>query len=832
MDTSMQQRIENSYDVASEVFAEWGIDTQQAMQHLSGVSLSIHCWQGDDVSGFEGGQLQGGGILATGNHPGRARNADELRSDLEMALRMIPGRHRVNLHAIYAETGGRKVDRDALSEEHFARWAAWASEHRLGLDFNPSFFSHPKAADGLTLTHPDDAIRNFWIEHGKASRRIAAYLGRRCGTPAVNNVWIPDGAKDTPADRKTPRLRLQSSLDELFSQPLSEEEIRDSVESKLFGLGSESYVVGSHEFYMGYVMTRRKMLCLDAGHFHPTESIADKISSILSYSPELLLHISRGVRWDSDHVPIHGDELHAIARQLIWGEYLSRVHLALDYFDATINRVAAWVVGARNVLQALLAAMLTPIVQLRELEERGDLAGRLALMEQCQMLPWPAVWDYWCQRQGVPAGIDWLSQVRAYERQCLHQREGRAVVAVPENSGLSVPLPAQLIDVSRRYGVDAALALAGGGNTSVKQGNRMLVKASGFSLARADDASFVEMDLDRLHKLIHTDFPEDTAARETLFKQRLLTARVDPHDTRRPSVEAVLHSLLPSRFVVHLHPTLVNAITCCVKGRQIADKLFSDRAVWIGDVEPGLLLAREVARQLIQWQSAHDSTPPGIVLLKNHGLVVSGQTLREVDARLGEVLERVRARLAPHQDQTAFGDGRPYPSDTRQKLATIIARNLQQEIGGEIQHDQSASMLALVSSESGCQTALAGPLTPDQIVYCRSFPLWIEALSDVDAASLSDQVHRALAIYRASHGTDPIIVLVSRVGGFAIDADARSAATAMQIYRDAIQIMADAQRLGGVSYVPDPLRRFIETWEVEAYRRSISRLGDAVHPKP
>jgi len=412
-----ENQIENAYASARERYAELGVDTDQAMQTLAAVQISLHCWQGDDVGGFENesGEL-GGGIAATGNYPGKARNADELRSDLDKALSLIPGTHRVNLHAIYAETVGRRVERNQLQPEHFARWIGWAMEAGRGLDFNPTCFSHPKAEDGLTLASYDDAKRRFWIEHCIACRRIGAYMGRELGTPCITNVWIPDGFKDLPADRKTPRMLLQQSLDEVFAEPLDPRHNLDAVESKLFGIGSESYVVGSHEFYMGYALTRDKLLCLDAGHFHPTEVISDKISSLLTFLDNILLHVSRGVRWDSDHVVILNDELVAIAQEVVRGQWLDRVHIGLDFFDASINRVAAWTIGTRCMLKALLMALLEPSRTLREMEQAGDYTGRLALLEALKTWPRGPVWDHYCLTRNVPPGLSWLDEVRAYER--------------------------------------------------------------------------------------------------------------------------------------------------------------------------------------------------------------------------------------------------------------------------------------------------------------------------------------------------------------------------------------------------------------------------------
>lgn len=417
--------IEKAYKAARQQYAELGVNTDKAMELLSRIAISLHCWQGDDVGGFERCEGVGsGGILATGAYPGKARTADELRADLKKALGLIPGRHRVNIHAMYAETGaGEKVERNELGPEHFAGWIDWAKENNLGMDFNGTFFSHPKAESGFTLSSGDEGTRRFWVEHGIVCRKIGAHIGKKLGTPCVTNLWIPDGFKDIPVDRKGPRVRLKKSLDEIFAKKISRKFLLDAVESKLFGIGSESYVVGSHEFYMGYAIENKLLLCLDAGHFHPTEIISDKISSVLTFLDEILLHVSRGVRWDSDHVVILSDELRAIAEEIVRGGYLERVHIALDFFDASINRVSAWVTGTRCMLKAMLIALLEPTAKLRKLEAGGDYTSRLAMLEEIKGLPFGAVWDYYCRRQDVPSGLDWLKEVKDYEASVTNLRQ-------------------------------------------------------------------------------------------------------------------------------------------------------------------------------------------------------------------------------------------------------------------------------------------------------------------------------------------------------------------------------------------------------------------------
>lgn len=411
-----------AYAAAKARYADLGVNTDTAMARLARIPISLHCWQGDDVGGFEhsGGEL-GGGLAVTGNHPGKARTPDELRADLDLAFSLIPGRHRLNLHAFYGEFHGKKVDRNEIRPAHFKGWIDWAKQRRIGMDFNPTCFAHPLAADGFTLSHPKKAVRRFWIEHCIAAREIGTAMGRALGSPTVTNVWIPDGWKDVPVDRLAPRERLAESLDQVFAKPLNPAHHLDAVESKLFGIGSESYVVGSHEFYLGYAAKHQKLLCLDAGHFHPTEGIADKLSSVLMFVPEVLLHVSRGVRWDSDHVVLLDDALLSIAQELVRNKLLDRTHIGLDYFDASINRIAAWVIGTRNTLKALLIALLEPPA-LREAEKRGDLTARLALMEEAKGLPWGAVWDAYCESKGVPSGTRWLAEVQAYEKDTLALR--------------------------------------------------------------------------------------------------------------------------------------------------------------------------------------------------------------------------------------------------------------------------------------------------------------------------------------------------------------------------------------------------------------------------
>ena len=402
--------VQQSFRLAKERYAHLGVNVDRALTALARVPVSLHCWQGDDLGGFENfGTGLGGGLVATGNYPGKARTPEELRSDAAKALSLIPGKHRFNLHAFYGEFGSKKVDRNEIEPKYFQNWIDWAKSLGIGLDFNPTCFSHLKASNGFTLAHKDRSIRQFWIEHCQRSRDIGAAIGRALGKTAITNVWIPDGMKDAPADRRGPRERLVESLDTIFKKKLNPKYNLDSIEGKLFGIGAESYTVGMHEFYLGYAVKNQILLCLDAGHFHPTENMADKISSVLCFVPEILLHVSRGVRWDSDHVVTLTDELNSIAQELVRGDYLGRTHIGLDFFDASINRIAAWTIGGRNMIRALLMAMLEPHAQYKKLERKGDYTARLALMEEAKTLPFGAVWDYYCLKNDVPVGEAWLA---------------------------------------------------------------------------------------------------------------------------------------------------------------------------------------------------------------------------------------------------------------------------------------------------------------------------------------------------------------------------------------------------------------------------------------
>jgi L-rhamnose isomerase len=419
-----KELIKKSYQLAKEQYAEIGVDTDKVLKQMDDVVISLHCWQTDDVGGFEkeGAELGGGGIQATGNFPGKSKSLVQMREDLDKVLSMLPGKQRLNLHAIYGEFGGKKVDRDQIEVKHFQGWIDWAKKRKIGLDFNCTCFSHPLADDGFTLSSKKPKIRKFWVEHTKRCRDIAAEMGKQLGTPAVHNIWIPDGSKETPVDRMGLRKLLKKSLDEIFTIKYPKKYLKDSIESKLFGIGSESMVVGSHDFYLGYAVQNNTMITLDNGHFHPTEQVGDKISSILIFIDELLLHLTRGVRWDSDHVVTFNDELLLIAQEIIRAKALGRVNIGLDFFDASLNRIGAYVIGTRSAQMAFMYAMLEPYQALLKFEEQGRTFERLSYLELMKYKPFGAVWDYYCLQSKVPAGQDYIEEIMKYEKEVLMKR--------------------------------------------------------------------------------------------------------------------------------------------------------------------------------------------------------------------------------------------------------------------------------------------------------------------------------------------------------------------------------------------------------------------------
>ena len=414
-----EQNINKAYELAVERYAAIGIDVEKVMGQLQNVQLSLHCWQADDVTGFESSGELTGGIQATGNYPGKARNIDELRADILKAASLIPGNHRLNLHEIYGDFGGKFVDRDEVTPEHFESWMQWAAENNMKLDFNSTSFSHPKSGD-LSLSNPDEGIRNFWIEHTKRCRAVAEEMGKRQGDPCIMNLWVHDGSKDLTVNRMKYRALLKDSLDQIFAHKY--DNMKDCIESKVFGIGLESYTVGSNDFYIGYAAQNQKIITLDTGHFHPTESVADKVSSMLLYVPELMLHVSRPVRWDSDHVTIMNDDTLDLCKEIVRCDALDRVHIGLDYFDASINRIGAYVIGSRATQKCLLQALLEPLAQLRQYEANGQGFQRLALLEESKSLPWNAVWDMFCLKNNVPVGESFIAEVEKYEVEVTSKR--------------------------------------------------------------------------------------------------------------------------------------------------------------------------------------------------------------------------------------------------------------------------------------------------------------------------------------------------------------------------------------------------------------------------
>jgi L-rhamnose isomerase len=416
--------IEKSYQLAKEQYAVMGVDTDKVLSEMESIIISLHCWQTDDVGGFEkpGSVLGGGGIQATGNFQGKAKNIEQMRSDLDKVMSLLPGKQRLNLHAIYGEFGGKLIDRDQIETRHFQGWIDWARERGMGLDFNCTCFSHPFADDGFTLSSKNEKIRNFWVEHTKRCRAIGAEMGKQLGTPTVHNIWIPDGMKDTPVDRNNLRKQLKKSLDEIFAIKYPKKYLKDSVESKLFGIGSESMVVGSHDFYLGYAIKNNILITLDNGHFHPTEQVGDKVSSILHFVDEILLHLTRGVRWDSDHVLTFNDELLLITQEIVRSKALNKVNVGLDFFDASLNRIGAYVIGTRSAQMAFMYALLEPFNALVKFEEEGRNFERLALLELQKTMPFGAVYDYYCMKNDIPVGQDYIDEIVKYEKEVLVKR--------------------------------------------------------------------------------------------------------------------------------------------------------------------------------------------------------------------------------------------------------------------------------------------------------------------------------------------------------------------------------------------------------------------------
>ena len=419
-----KDRIEQAYQLAKEQYAELGVNTDAVLEKMNEVVISLHCWQTDDVGGFEtpDSSLSGGGIQATGNYPGKAHTIQQVRDDLEKVLSLLPGKQRLNLHAIYGDFQGERIDRDQIEPIHFQSWIDWCKKQGIGMDFNASCFSHPRAADGYTLSSKNEENRRFWVEHVKRCRKISAEIGKQLGSTCVHNIWIPDGSKDIPVDRNGYRLNLKKSLDESLKVKYPGEWMKDAVESKLFGIGVESMTVGSHDFYLGYAIKNNTLICLDNGHFHPTEQVGDKISACLQWVDEVLLHVTRPIRWDSDHVVTLNEDVQLIASEIVRNNFLSRVKIGLDFFDASINRIGAYVIGTRAAQKAFMIAMLEPTKTLIELEEAGKNFERLALLEELKTKPFGAVWDYWCLKENVPVGESYVAEIQQYEKEVLSKR--------------------------------------------------------------------------------------------------------------------------------------------------------------------------------------------------------------------------------------------------------------------------------------------------------------------------------------------------------------------------------------------------------------------------
>ena len=421
---SNQERIKKAYEIAKEQYTAIGVDTEAALKKMRELTISLHCWQTDDVGGFEtpDATLSGGGIQTTGNYPGKAKSVPDVRQDLEKVMSLLPGKQRVNLHAIYGEFQGEMIDRDQIELKHFQGWIDWCKEQEIGMDFNGTFFAHPKAAEGFTLSSKDEEIRQFWVEHLKRCRAISAEVGKQLGTPCIHNTWVPDGSKDTPIDRNGYRILLQKSLDEGMAVKYPKEYMKDAVESKTFGIGLESMTVGSNEFYVGYAVKNNILMCIDNGHYHPTEIAGDKISAVLQYIDGLLLHVTRPVRWDSDHVVTLNEEIQLIASEIVRNNFMSRVNVGLDFFDASINRIGAYVTGTRAAQKAFLIAALEPTADLVKMEEEAQYFERLATLEELKTMPFSAVWDYYCMQEGVPVGMEYITKIQKYEKEVLSKR--------------------------------------------------------------------------------------------------------------------------------------------------------------------------------------------------------------------------------------------------------------------------------------------------------------------------------------------------------------------------------------------------------------------------
>ncbi len=607
------------YQEAKKRYAEIGIDTDKAIETLKNIPISLHCWQGDDVTGFDHDGPLTGGIQTTGNYPGKARTPDELMADMDVAMRLMPGKKKLNLHASYSVfASGEFCDRDKLEPKHFAKWVEFAKKRHMGIDFNPTFFSHDKVKDNLTLTSPDEDTRNFWINHGKACIRIAEYFARETGVPCVMNIWIGDGFKDIPADRLGPRLRYKDSLDQILSVPYDKDLVKVCVESKVFGVGVEAYTAGSAEFALTFAATHPGCLPLmDNGHYHPTEVVSDKIPALLAFFPEIALHITRPVRWDSDHVVIFDDETREMAKEIVRCDALDRVHMALDFFDAGINRIAAWVTGFSAWQKALLNALLTPHALLKSLQDENNMTALMMQTETLKSYPFGEVWDEYCRACGVPAEKDLLQEIRAYEEAVLLKR----------NTG-SVP-PADFITMCKTIGAMPDYVQGGGGNASCKYGNNsMAIKASGFAIRDiTDNSGYVNVDYKKI-LAYHTAVPASELEEREKNSTPFTLSCVQSGSTLRPSVETGFHSLM-KKYVMHTHPVYTNVLTCAEGGEKLVKTILKDTDfVWIPYINPGFSLTL-VIDEAIQNYKKENGVFPKVIFLENHGLVTTSDDAEE-----------------------------------------------------------------------------------------------------------------------------------------------------------------------------------------------------------
>jgi len=617
--------IKRTYELAKAAYAQYGIDTDAAIAQLNQIPISIHCWQGDDGKGFEVNEVavSGGGILATGNHPGRAATADELRKDFEVALSLLPGKYKFNIHASYLETDGETVGRDKIEFKHYTNWVAWAKKLEIGIDFNPTLYAHPMANSGYTLSSLDENIRLYWVEHVKRSRAIAEQIGKELGQPCVNNIWIPDGEKDSPATRLQHRLALKASLDEIFSIKHDKKYLVDAVECKLFGIGSESFVSGSHEFYLAYAVKNNVLATFDTGHFHPTEQVADKLSSLIAMDAKILLHVSRGVRWDSDHVVLYNDEITAIAQEIKRCDAFNKIYIALDYFDASINRIDAWVIGARATRKALLSALLEPTQLLIDAELAGNRGRRLALAEELKALPMSAVFDMLCLESDVAVGSEWIDIADKYEQEVLLKRD------LPEFAKQNYNDLSGLVKISQASGTRSDYVQSGGGNTSAKLAkNLMAIKASGYRISQISlTDGFVVGNYAKVKNIFSKSDRGAESEKLTSDAVKATILDIAGYKKLRPSVETGFHAIL-KKYVIHTHPVYANLLTCSPDGKALAEKVLKNTPVkylWMDYINPGADLTFQISDSLKAFQE-QNGTSPDAIFLKNHGLIATSDS--------------------------------------------------------------------------------------------------------------------------------------------------------------------------------------------------------------